>query len=349
MIVDDESAQMRALCDTLTDEGYVTQGFSSGQDALQALRPGEFDLLLTDLVMLEMDGITLIKSVLAADSDIGIIVMTGHGTIDTAVRAMQGGALDYISKPFSLNTILAVITRALNIRALRRENARLHADALIARAMRDASNRERRNLAQEVHDGLGQVLTGMSLMLAAFTASEKQAGRPANECLSQMEKLHRRAIATCHDIAHGLSPVGYAGGGLVNALEEMVTRLRGSAEPTVRFAAIKAAALNLDFDAQDHLYRIVQEAVTNAQRHAQAKTIQVTLDIQPATVRLEIEDDGIGVDTGQHFEGIGLRGMQYRADSIGAQVWVTPRNPRGTRVMCRCTNAGADSGVNREH
>jgi signal transduction histidine kinase len=337
MIVDDESAQMRALCDTLTDEGYVTQGFSSGRDALKALRPGEFDLLLTDLIMLEMDGITLIKSALAADTDIGIIVMTGHGTIDTAVRAMQGGALDSISKPFSLNPILAVIARALNIRALRRENARLHAEALLARAMRDASNRERRKLAQEVHDGLGQVLTGMSLMLAAFTSSQKQAGHPTNECLSQLEKLNRGAIATCHDIAHGLSPVGYAGGGLVNALEEMVTRLRGSAQPTVQFAAIKGAALNLDLDAQDHLYRIAQEAVTNAQRHAKAEAIHVTLDIQPAIVRLEIEDDGVGVDAGRHSEGIGLRGMQYRAESIGAQVWVTPRTPRGTCVICSCT------------
>jgi signal transduction histidine kinase len=127
LVVDDEAAQMRALCDTLDFEGYATQGFSSARAALAALRPGSFDLLLTDLMMPEMDGIALIAEVRAIDPDIGAIVMTGHGTIDTAVQAMQGGAFDYILKPFKLNVILPVISRALDLQRLRRENAALQA------------------------------------------------------------------------------------------------------------------------------------------------------------------------------------------------------------------------------
>jgi two-component system sensor histidine kinase/response regulator len=123
--VDDESAQMRALCDTLSVEGYVTQGFCSARDAFTAVRPGQFDLLLTDLMMPEIDGITLIKAVREIDETLGAIVMTGHGTIDTAVQAMQRGALDYILKPFKLNVILPVISRALDVQRLRRENAEL--------------------------------------------------------------------------------------------------------------------------------------------------------------------------------------------------------------------------------
>jgi hypothetical protein len=126
LIVDDEAAQLRALCDTLQLEGYETQGFSSGQQALENLRPAEFELLLTDLMMPEMDGITLIDAAKKIDPAIGALVMTGHGTIDTAVRAMQGGALDYILKPFKLNVILPVIARALDVQRLRRENAELH-------------------------------------------------------------------------------------------------------------------------------------------------------------------------------------------------------------------------------
>jgi len=125
LIVDDEAAQMRALCDTLRIEGYVTQGFASAQEALQNLRPGEFDLLLTDLMMPEMDGIALINAMKTIDADLGAIVMTGHGTIDTAVLAMKGGALDYILKPFKLNAILPVLARALDVQRLRRENAEL--------------------------------------------------------------------------------------------------------------------------------------------------------------------------------------------------------------------------------
>ena len=125
LIVDDESAQLRALCDTLGLEGYETRGFGSAKRALEALRPGAFDLLLTDLMMPEMDGITLINAARQIDATLGAIVMTGHGTIDTAVQAMQGGALDYILKPFKLNVILPVISRALDVQRLRRENAEL--------------------------------------------------------------------------------------------------------------------------------------------------------------------------------------------------------------------------------
>jgi two-component system sensor histidine kinase/response regulator len=125
LIVDDEAAQMRALCDTLGMEGYATQGFSSARAALESLRAGEFDLLLTDLMMPEMDGIALIDAARKIDGTLGAIVMTGHGTIDTAVQAMQGGALDYILKPFKLNVILPVIARALDVQRLRRENGEL--------------------------------------------------------------------------------------------------------------------------------------------------------------------------------------------------------------------------------
>src|ERR1700744_795988 len=127
LIVDDEAAQLRALCDTLSLEGYATEGFSSGRDALSSLSAGKFNLVLTDLMMPEMDGITLINAAKKVDPWLGAIVMTGHGTIDTAVRAMQEGALDYILKPFKLNVILPVIKRALDVQGLRRENAELQA------------------------------------------------------------------------------------------------------------------------------------------------------------------------------------------------------------------------------
>src|SRR5437879_1102695 len=124
-IVDDEKAQMKALCHTLETEGYSTTGYSSASEALAALRAGAFELLLTDLMMPEMDGISLLNAARQVDADLAGIVMTGHGTIDTAVKAMQVGALDYILKPFRLNVILPVIARALDVRRLRIENAAL--------------------------------------------------------------------------------------------------------------------------------------------------------------------------------------------------------------------------------
>jgi two-component system, sensor histidine kinase and response regulator len=125
LIVDDEAAQMTALCNTLEDQGYVTTGFTSANEALAVLRGQEFDLLLTDLMMPEMDGIALLRAAQDMDTNIVGIVMTGHGSIDTAVEAMKGGALDYIQKPFKLSVIVPVVARALGVRRLRVENAEL--------------------------------------------------------------------------------------------------------------------------------------------------------------------------------------------------------------------------------
>src|SRR5215467_974883 len=126
IIVDDETAQMRALCNTLQDHQFDTTGFSAPRDALEAIRQrGKFDLLLADLMMPEMDGISLLKAALEADPEMVGIVMTGQGTIDTAVKAMKAGAVDYILKPFKLSAILPVLSRALAIRRLRAENLEL--------------------------------------------------------------------------------------------------------------------------------------------------------------------------------------------------------------------------------
>jgi signal transduction histidine kinase len=125
LIVDDEEALMTALCKTLKAEGYATTGFTSAAAALVQLREQPFDLLLTDLMMPEMDGIALLRAAQVVDPDLAGIVMTGHGTIDTAVQALCGGASDYVLKPFRLGNLLPVLTRALEIRRLRTENIQL--------------------------------------------------------------------------------------------------------------------------------------------------------------------------------------------------------------------------------
>ena len=125
LIVDDEAVHVKALCDTLEQEGYVTAGFTSAEDALRALQKEEFDLLLTDLMMPEMDGISLLRAALEIDKTLVGIVMTGQGTIPTAVDAMRIGALDYVLKPIKLSVVLPVISRALNVRRLRLENIQL--------------------------------------------------------------------------------------------------------------------------------------------------------------------------------------------------------------------------------
>src|SRR5947208_10144834 len=109
---------MHALRDTLGTQGYAVLGVNSGPEALAALRARPFDLLLTDLMMPGMDGIQLLRAALEIDPDLVGIVMTGQGSVQTAVEAMKVGAFDYLLKPFKLQAVLPILARALEVRRL---------------------------------------------------------------------------------------------------------------------------------------------------------------------------------------------------------------------------------------
>lgn len=134
LVVDDDATQMRALCRTLELEGYSCSGYTAAREALVALGGQTFDLAMTDLTMPGMNGIEFLGAARTVDPHLIGIVMTGHGSIDTAVAAMKAGALDYILKPFTLRMILPVLERALTIRKLSAENVQLReAEAMIRR------------------------------------------------------------------------------------------------------------------------------------------------------------------------------------------------------------------------
>jgi hypothetical protein len=153
LVVDDEQAQVTALCHILPQHGYVTEGVGSGRQALSRLREAPVDVLLTDLKMPDMDGIVLLREAQAIDPHLVGVMMTGVGTIATAVEAMQAGALDYILKPFSLSAILPVLSRAVEIRRLRFENARLVERLREQTTELEAANRELDAFSQSVsHD-----------------------------------------------------------------------------------------------------------------------------------------------------------------------------------------------------
>jgi two-component system, cell cycle sensor histidine kinase and response regulator CckA len=125
LVVDDEIELESALVDNLLELSYEARGYASGSEALEVLRGEDFDLLISDLMMPEMDGIALIKAALEIDPNLVAIIMTGQGTIQTAVEAMKVGAFDYVMKPFQLVDFMPVLTRAMNTRHLRLENLQL--------------------------------------------------------------------------------------------------------------------------------------------------------------------------------------------------------------------------------
>lgn len=181
LIVDDEAAHMRALCDTLQLEGYSTTGVVSASAALAEMRGKAFDLLLTDLKMPEMDGIALLRAAQEIDPDVAGIVMTGHGTIDTAVKAMQAGACDYIVKPFRMNQLLPVIARALESRRLRRLNKELERRILERTRELEVANRDLEafaySVSHDLHAPLRAIQSFCDLFIADYGAAVPAEGQ----------------------------------------------------------------------------------------------------------------------------------------------------------------------------
>ena len=120
MVVDDERATLTPLCDILSEIGYEVACFVSAKEALEVYDGTAFDLILVDLMMPQMDGIAFMKAAQATDPMLVCVIVTGHATVETAVEAMKEGAFDYITKPLNWKTLPPVLSRAIEVRRLRK-------------------------------------------------------------------------------------------------------------------------------------------------------------------------------------------------------------------------------------
>ncbi len=179
------------------------------------------------------------------------------------------------------------------------------------------SDSERRNIGADLHDNLGQQLTAIELLCQALR--EDLRTQPSLETrVAQICRFLQESVAQTRMLARGLTPVSRPGG-LADSLSEMVRRM-GTGPVACEFRC-PAAVENLDHVTANHLFRIAQEAVNNAVKHAGAKKVVVTLVGDRRSVTLTVRDDGRGFAKGQEpGAGIGLQIMRHRANVIGAAI-----------------------------
>lgn len=125
IVTEDDAVQREILADILLRAEYAVETAPSGAETLEAIESDHMDLLLTDMKMPEMDGLELLRRAKRVRPDLGVVVMTAHASVETAITAMKEGAIDYLQKPFDKDQLLHVINRALEQTDLRRENRHL--------------------------------------------------------------------------------------------------------------------------------------------------------------------------------------------------------------------------------
>jgi PAS domain S-box-containing protein len=207
----------------------------------------------------------------------------------------------------------------------------------LERALSEATHREHQRLGQEIHDGLGQELTGLAYLASSLATDATRANSPLASELSKLAEVARHAIDTCRSIARGVSPLTESRGSLVQSLQQIADLAAASGRARVSFEAIENAPLALPPESRDQLHRITQEAVNNAVKHSGADCINVTIQINPALVRIKVLDNGRGLTGSERTQaGLGIDGMRQRAQTIGAQLWVETRRVGGASVICEC-------------
>jgi PAS domain S-box-containing protein len=197
----------------------------------------------------------------------------------------------------------------------------------------DVSGRERQSIGRDLHDGLGQELTGVALMLRGLENRIQERCPEVVANVSEIVGHLNQSIETARALARGLLPVRTESGGLTAALRALAARSRDLYGLKVNFHSETCPAFALNETNASHLYRIAQEALNNAARHGHASVVDIAFIATPDAFSLRITDDGKGLpDTARSSSGMGLKIMKYRADMIGARFEIESNAPRGAMV-----------------
>ena len=204
----------------------------------------------------------------------------------------------------------------------------------LEKSILEISEREKGRIAQDLHDGLGQHLTGVAFLTKVLERKLMEKSAPDACDAAKIARLVNEAINQTRELARGLLPVQSGSKGLMSALQHLASEVEELFNISCLFR-VEEDVLIRDIDLATHLYRIAQEAVTNAIKHGQSRQIAIGLSRRRDKILLSIQDDGVGfTDRLDNKEGMGIRTMNYRANMIGASLDIQKNPSGGTLVIC---------------
>ncbi|HEU4530060.1 MAG TPA: PAS domain S-box protein [Steroidobacteraceae bacterium] len=257
--------------------------------------------------------------------------LVGENPEPSSYRVMRpdGSHVMIEARRLALRNAEGTITRVIGFLTDITERRRLEREVI------EVANREQVRIGNDLHDGLGQELTGIALMMKSIS-SQALAGYPQLAAeLATVTDLVSHAVASCRSLAQGVSAYALERGGLETALMELAQTSRTVFGFGCTTSCARGLSRQLNEQQAYQLYRIAQEAVSNAAKHSGGSKVDVRLEADGPNVRLVVTDDGHGarIDA-RGANGMGLRTMRYRAGTIGAQLRIAAADSGGTCVTC---------------
>ena len=266
-----------------------------------------------------------------------------HAPVDLRMQAHSGGLLEVEAtaaafkegEETAIQLVLRDVVERKHAEAVQREAERRQ--RALARQLLEAQEAERRHLARELHDEIGQVLTAIKITLQA---AKRVADPATNNLLDDTIELADKTLAQVRNLSVDLRPAALDTLGLVPSLRGLLDRQAERSHLAMHLEA-ELPATRLPPDLETACYRVVQEAVTNVLRHANAREVWVRVHVRGNELVLSVRDDGIGFDVARaSSQGIagtsmGLLGLHERAQLVGGNLEILSSPGRGTDLRVR--------------
>jgi DNA-binding LacI/PurR family transcriptional regulator/signal transduction histidine kinase len=289
-------------------------------------------------------GVWILEPLTFQDEILGYLILSGdsrdpsvyENLRDQVSSALKGSLLMEQTTGHELELEREVLHRTKELRQMNWELTEGIAHRrVLEREIHEISDRTMQTIGQDLHDDLCQHLAGIS-MFAALLEQELQSRQPSSvEAVVRIRQMLEDAIVRTRQIARGLYPPGLEERGLVSVLEDLVDSLAANGQVRIDLK-VEGDFSWLEGPQALHLFRIIQESIGNALRHASTPKVVVALACDGARATIEVRDFGRGLDRDPGTvgdRGLGLRTMRYRAESIGAVLTIEPGSP-GVRILC---------------
>lgn len=348
LIVDDTPDNLRLLSSTLGDRGYKVRCALDGAMALMGAQAAPPDLIMLDIKMPQMDGYEVCQRLKADDRtrEIPVIFISALDEILDKVKAFTIGGVDYIQKPFHIEEVLARLENQLTIRRLQVQlQAQNHSlqqtqtellqaleqeRSLKRRLEEMAAIEERNRIAREIHDSLGHSLTALNVQLQAAASLLMTDSAQAQSFLSQAQRLAATAMQDVRQSVKALRDDK----GAEQPLKEAIASLTEEFRQVTGIVPTTCIQLTepLPASVSKTLYRVVQEALTNVSKYAEATQVQIELMTTGDRICLTFKDNGKGFNDRQQTSGFGLQGMQERVAAFNGSFRLTTELGAGCQI-----------------
>lgn len=355
MIVEDTSASLELLCELLTRAGYAVRPAPEGRMALRSAQAKAPELILLDIRMPDIDGYEVCRRLKndPRTCDIPVIFLSALRDEEDTLLGFKLGAVDFIAKPYRPEEVLARVRTHVELRRLqagleervRERTAQLLAtqsDLQISRTrlqelagfLQTVREEERSRIARELHDELGQALTSLRIDLGWLCGKSKALGGTVVERASSAYALVERTIDALRRISEGLRPGMLDVLGLAAAIEHHVAQFEERSGIACTLS-INREEFEIDGQLATTIFRLVQEALTNVLRHAEASRVIISIDDGDSEIHVHVEDDGRGFQPADGRKTFGLLGMQERVKMLGGIIEISSQPGLGSHIDAR--------------